>query len=88
MVTVAAVPPVLSVAVTLRLNVPASVGVPLKVAVAVSKVRPAGNVPVRTTEYGAIPPTLANVWLYAAPTAPAGSVAGVRVSVGTATTTV
>ena len=63
LVTVAAVPPVLSVAVTLMLNVPACVGVPLKVRVAALKVSPAGSAPVWVTVYGAMPPTIVSVWV-------------------------
>ncbi len=86
--TVAAVPPVLSVTVTPRLNVPACVGVPAKVRVAALKVMPAGSVPVNVVVYGAMPPLTVSTCAYAVPATAPGSVAGVRVSVGTATTTV
>ena len=63
-------PPVTS---TVKLDVPAVVGVPLKTPAAL-RVNPAGGVPTVTNQlYGGVPPVAANVWLYAVPTVPAVS---------------
>ena len=63
-------PPVTS---TVKLDVPAVVGVPLKTPAAL-RVNPAGGVPTVTAQlYGGVPPVAANVWLYAVPTVPAVS---------------
>lgn len=65
-----AVPPSASVAVTVKVDVPAVVGVPEMVAP--DNVRPAGNVPVVTLHvYGVEPPLAANVCEYAADTSAA-----------------
>ncbi len=61
---------------------------PAKVPVAALKVMPAGSVPVNVVVYGAMPPLTVNACAYAVPAMAPGSVAGVRVRVGTATTTV
>ena len=66
-----AVPP--PVTCTVKLDVPAVVGVPLKTP-AEDSVNPAGSVPEVTDQlYGGVPPVAASVWLYALPTVPAGS---------------
>ena len=54
--TLAGVPPVLSVIVALSANVPDCVGVPDNVPLAALKLMPAGSVPVSATWYGAMPP--------------------------------
>ena len=75
-------------AVTDTLNVPASVGVPASVPELVS-VSPAGRVPAESAnEYGATPPLADNAWVYTVPAVEAGSVAGVNVNVGAATSSV
>jgi multidrug efflux pump subunit AcrA (membrane-fusion protein) len=67
------VPPPVSVAWTVTLNVPAAVGVPLNTPA--EKVSPAGSVDPGATDqlYGVVPPEAASVWLYAWLTVPAGS---------------
>ena len=66
-----AVPP--PVTWTVKLEVPAALGVPLKTP-AEDSVSPAGSAPEVTDQpYGGVPPVAANVWLYALPTVPAGS---------------
>ena len=58
---------------TVKLEVPAVVGVPLRTPAA-DKLRPAGSVPGGTDQvYGIVPPVAVSVWLYAVSTAPAGS---------------
>ena len=54
--TLAGVPPVLSVIVALNANVPDCVGVPDKVPLAALKLTPTGSAPLSTTWYGATPP--------------------------------
>jgi hypothetical protein len=67
-VPVIGVPAVLSVAVTVIGNEPATVGVPVSAPLGAS-VRPAGSVPVVTAKvYGAVPPEAVIVVLYATPT--------------------
>jgi len=69
-----------SVTVTVKLEVPARVGVPEIIPVAVSKPRPAGRVPAVTAQlYVGRPPATASAWLYAVPTVAAGSVVVVMV---------
>ena len=66
-----AVPP--PVTWTVKLEVPAAVGVPLS-RPAEERLRPAGSVPADTDQvYGVVPPAAASVWLYAVPTVPAGN---------------
>ena len=59
----AAVPPVLSVMVTLMLNVPDCVGAPLKVRVPALKLMPVGRVPVSVAVYGTMPPPIVKAWV-------------------------
>jgi hypothetical protein len=67
----------LSVAAMLRLNDPELVGVPERVPVVASSVRPAGSLPDPTLqEYGAVPPVAVKVTEYGDSTAPAGREAG------------
>jgi hypothetical protein len=69
-------PPV-SLTRTVKLEVVAVVGVPLNTPPLLND-SPGGSVPVTTLQlYGAVPPVAANVWLYAVPTVPGGSVLGV-----------
>ena len=73
------VQPAASVACTVKVKVPAVVGVPVS-APPVASVNPGGSVPVtRVNEYGPVPPEAVNVWLYAVPTAPEGIVVGLTV---------
>ena len=66
-----AVPP--PVTWTVKLDVPAALGVPLKTP-AEDSVSPTGSVPAVTDQlYGGVPPETASVWLYGVPTVPAGS---------------
>jgi hypothetical protein len=59
--------------VTVKLDGPAVVGVPLKTP-AVLRLSPAGGLPAVTDQIkGGVPPVAVNVWLYAVPTVPAGS---------------
>jgi hypothetical protein len=63
-----------SVTLTVKLLVPAAVGVPEIVPFAAS-VNPAGNVPLASDHvYGGVPPEAAKLWVYAAPTVPGASV--------------
>src|SRR5206468_550141 len=55
---------------------------------AVESVSPAGTLPEKTVKvYGPRPPLAVSVWLYAAPSVPPGSVAGLTVTVAAPTTT-
>ena len=74
----------LSVTRTVKLDVPAAVGVP-EMTPALERERPEGSVPETVDhEYGDVPPVAASVWLYAAPTLPSASVVVVtRRSTGT-----
>ncbi len=68
-----AVPPSLSVTVTVNEDVPVVVGVPLMTPVDGARVRPGGSVPVLSAHvYGFVPPEAARVWEYATPTSPPG----------------
>ena len=58
------------VAVTVKLDVPAAVGVPVSAPPGASE-RPAGNVPAVTAKVGAGAPDAVNVWVYAVLTTPA-----------------
>jgi hypothetical protein len=77
-----------SVAVTVKLNVPVTVGVP-DTTPPVDSVMPAGKAPA-VTAYVTVPtpPVWDNVWLYATPAVPLGIVAGVTVIAGQAITNV
>jgi hypothetical protein len=58
---------------TVKLEVPAAVGVPLRTPAA-DRLRPAGSAPAETDQlYGVVPPVAASDWLYDAPIVPAGS---------------
>ena len=72
----------LSVAVTVKLNVPPAVGVPVRDPLE-DKLSPAGSVPAVTAKVcGAVPPVAVMDCEYADPTVPAGSDAGLTVIVG------
>src|SRR2546427_808734 len=74
-------------AVTVKVEVPAAVGVPVS-APEVLRLSPAGSTPVVTVKVnGPAAPDADSIWLYAAPIWPAGSDAGVMVTSGTATWT-
>src|SRR5580704_17159468 len=67
--------PTLSLTVTLKLEVPATVGVPLITPLEAFSDKPAGSVPVLTVQllYGGVPPVACSVVFgYAAPTMPLG----------------
>jgi hypothetical protein len=67
-----AVAEVESVTWTVKLEVPAPEGVPLRTPPA-ERLRPAGTVPEDTSQLkGDVPPVAENVWLYDVPTVPAG----------------
>jgi hypothetical protein len=56
--------PLASVAVIVKLNTPAVVGVPEMMPVVAPSIRPFGNAPAETTKvYGAVPPVAETVWL-------------------------
>src|SRR3990172_9620916 len=66
-----AVAPLSSVALTVKFEVPAAVGVPLISPVALLRLSPAGSAPTVTAHVtGDLPPLLASVWLYARFTVP------------------
>jgi hypothetical protein len=72
---------------TVKLNVPAVVGVPLRTP-AVLRLNPAGRAPADTDQlYGGVPPVASSCRLYAVPTFPADSVLAVVIvgAVGPAT---
>jgi hypothetical protein len=72
-----------SITLTVKLNVPAVVGVPEITPVDAAKLNPAGSIPALTLQlYGVVPPLACNVVVYAVPTVPPGSDAAV-VSVST-----
>src|SRR4029077_3791396 len=78
--------PLLSVAGVVKLKVPNVVGVPVMAPVAGLSDSPAGSTPLDTANvYGPVPPEAVIVWLYAVPTTPLGSVAGLTVMVGQTT---
>ena len=71
-----------SVAVTVKLNTPAVVGVPLRTP-ALESDRPVGTVPDVTAKlYGDVPPLAVIVWLYAVLNVPFGRVDGDSVMSG------
>ncbi|CAJ0822896.1 hypothetical protein LMG18101_05256 [Ralstonia flaminis] len=77
--------PLLSVALSVKLNVPPAVGVPDSVPVELS-VKPTGRAPAVTAYvYGPLPPLALTAWLYAVAIAGLGSVAGATAMVGTDT---
>ncbi len=65
----------LSVTLTVNVDSPACVGVPVSPPVVLFKLNPAGSMPVVTAHaaYTSVPPVASNVWLYAASTTPEGS---------------
>src|SRR3990170_6960936 len=78
-----AVAPLSSVALTVKFEVPAAVGVPLISPVALLRLSPAGSASTVTAHViGALPPLLASVWLYARFTVPSVSDVVVTVSAG------
>src|SRR4030067_826349 len=69
-----AVAPLASVALTVKFEVPAAVGVPLISPVVLLRLSPAGSAPTVTAHViGALPPLPASVWLYARFTVPSES---------------
>src|SRR3990172_7910786 len=69
-----AVAPLVSVALTVKFEVPAAVGVPLISPVVPLSANPAGSAPTVTAHVmGDFPPLLASVWLYARFTVPSAS---------------
>jgi len=60
------------VALTLKLNVPPTVGVPEITPVDVSKTKPVGNLPLEIDHVIGIVPSAASVWLYDCPIMPPG----------------
>ena len=75
--------PAESVARMVNVGEPPVVGVPDNTPVAAFSVKPAGNAPVETANvYGPVPPPPVSVCVYAVPTTPFASVAGVSVIVG------
>ena len=60
---------------TVKLNVPAAVGVPFRMPVVLLSVRPDGSVPVVTVQVIGVVPEAVKVLLYAVPTVPAGDAA-------------
>ena len=72
----------LSVAVTVKLNVPLVVGVPVN-APPLASVKPPGKLPVVTLNvYGAVPPDAVRGWPYSVPAKPFIKAAGFTVRVG------
>jgi hypothetical protein len=74
-----------SVTFTVKLIGPVTlpVGVPVIAPVPPFNVKPAGSAPTLIDQaYGVMPPVAPSVWLYAVPSVPPGSVAGVIFSVG------
>jgi hypothetical protein len=70
-----------SVAVTVKLDVAAVVGVPVIAPVAALSERPAGKLPAETLNvYEPLPPVALTVCEYATPTVPFGKVAGFTVT--------
>src|SRR4051794_15100230 len=81
------VQPAASVAVMVNVNVPAVVGVPVIAPEPPLRTSPVGSAPLEMVNvYGAVPPEPETVWLYAVPTLPFGSVAGLTVMMGHAST--
>jgi hypothetical protein len=78
-----AVPP--PVTWTVKVEVPAVVGVPL-ITPAEDRLSPAGSDPTVTDQVrvAAVPPVVANVWLYAVPTVPTGNGEAVEIERATA----
>jgi len=75
------VAPTVSVAVTVKLNVAALVGVPVTAPVDALSESPVGRLPAVTEKVDApVPPVTLTDWLYAVPTVGAGSDAGLTVS--------
>ena len=72
-----------SVALIVKLNWPAVVGVPEMTPVVPLSVKPFGSDPLETVKvYGPVPPVAEIVWLYGVPMTPGGSVAGFTVIMG------
>jgi hypothetical protein len=61
-------------ALTVKVNVFAVVGVPVIAPVSGARVKPAGNAPLAILHVMGVSPVAVNVWLYAVPTAPLGTV--------------
>src|SRR4051794_8742307 len=81
------VQPAASVAVMVNVNVPAVVGVPVIAPEPPLRTSPVGSAPLEMVNvYGAVPPEPETVWLYAVPKLPFGSVAGLTVMMGQAST--
>ena len=73
--------PALLVALTVKVEVPAAVGVPLISPVSLFRLRPVGQSPFSTLHVMGAVPSAARVWLYASPTLPSGRASVVMVTV-------
>ena len=78
----APVAPTLSVAVIVKFELPATVGVPVMAPVVAFSDSPAGKPPATAKVDAPVPPAVLTVWLYAAPTEPPGRLAGLTVTAG------
>ena len=78
----ASLQPLLSVAIIVKLNVPATLGVPANTPVVAFSVNPVGNVPLALQLGVPAPPVWVKVWLYGTPAMPDGRLAGVTVMLG------
>ena len=73
--------PALLVALTVKVEVPAAVGVPLISPVSLFRLRPAGRLPpFSTLHVMGVVPVAVRIWLYASPTLPSGRVSVVMVT--------
>jgi len=65
--------PAVLVALTVKLDVAAVVGVPEIMPVVSARFKPVGNVPLSRLQVMGVVPVAANVWLYAVPVVPLGN---------------
>ena len=72
--------PALLVALTVKVELPAAVGVPLILPVSLFRLRPAGRLPLSMLHVMGAVPSAVRVWLYASPTLPSGRVSVVMVT--------
>ena len=63
--------PALLVALTVKVELPAAVGVPLILPVSLFRLRPSGRAPIMLHVMGVVPVAV-RIWLYASPTLPSG----------------
>ena len=68
-------------ALTVKLAVPAAVGVPLILPVPLFRLRPSGRAPLLMLHVMGVVPVAVRIWLYASPTLPSGRVSVVMVKV-------